>query len=159
MKKDCSMCETYWRVRNEWKYDHPCITHHIENGVCEDFKITFTQDVCLKKYPRLIAHLICHSLGYFTPLAAANAISFYKAREAFFCEWYSHMAQFDEQNWKKDLFDKPSVMRAGEDALKQAILNRHQHHGFMTEIKQAKYLVASELKNKGCTGSMLASWF
>lgn len=28
----------------------------------------------MKKYPRIVAHLITESLGYFTPKSAANAI-------------------------------------------------------------------------------------
>jgi len=160
MEKTCEMCETYRRVRREQKTSHPCHPYnHLKDEICEDFKITYTQDVCLKKYPRLIAHLICHSLGYFSPLAAANAISFYKVGEAFCCEWYSHMAQFDKENPFKDLFHKPSVIRAGETAVKRAFEDRHSHHGYMMEYKRAIALVCAELKNRGCTSQMLASWF
>ena len=33
-----------------------------------------TQEEVIQRFPRLVAHMICESLGYFTPLAAANAL-------------------------------------------------------------------------------------
>lgn len=158
MKKTCEFCETYWRVRNERKYDHPCI-HRDTEEVCSDFKITWTRDACLNKYPRIAAHLICESLGYFTPQSAAVAISCYKINQEFCCEWYSHMAQFDEQNPTKNLFDKPSVLRVGRRVMRAAFVNRHRHHGYMSSIEQAKRLVVREIKDPGASTGMLASWF
>ena len=32
------------------------------------------RDDILRRYPRLVSHLICESLGYFTPEGAAGAI-------------------------------------------------------------------------------------
>jgi hypothetical protein len=55
---------------------------------------TTTEDV-LRRYPRLVAHLICESLGYFSPDAPANAIVHGKRGERFACEWYVHMAGAD----------------------------------------------------------------
>jgi hypothetical protein len=160
MKKTCDICETYWRVRNERKYDHPCIHRDPEKGeICSDFKIVWTQEACLRKYPRVVAHLICCSLGYFTPQSAANAISFYKHGQAFFCEWYSHMTKYAKDNLTGNYFDEAICKRVGKETLNLAFVGRHSHHGYMAEIKQAKHLVAAELKNKGCTSSMLASWF
>ena len=45
----------------------------------------------MKRYPILVAHLICASLGYFTPKAAANAITAHIRGQSFYCEWYGHM--------------------------------------------------------------------
>jgi hypothetical protein len=160
MEKTCVDCEEYWEARKRYQKDgklnRRCIL--VEN-VCADFKLAYNRDVCLKKFPALVAHLICESLGYFTPMSAANALSFYKAREPFCCEWFSHMAQFDPYNRTKNLFDHPSVMRVQKRAISLAFKNRHHHHGYMSEYKQAKSIVAAELKDKGCTSSMLASWF
>jgi hypothetical protein len=160
MKKTCDICKTYWRVRNEKKTEHPC--HPYQNPmekVCQDFEMEWTQEACLRKYPRVVAHLICASLGYFTPQSAANAISFYKHGKAFFCEWYSHMTKYSRDNYKGDYFDEVICKRVGEETLRLAFVGRHSHHGYMTEIKQARHLVAAELKTSGATSGMLASWF
>lgn len=37
-----------------------------------------TQDEVLRRWPRVVGHLIAESLGYFTPRAAANAIIMFK---------------------------------------------------------------------------------
>ena len=42
----------------------------------------------LKKYRHLIAALISYSIGYFTPLAALQAIKDFKNNEPNFCEWF-----------------------------------------------------------------------
>jgi hypothetical protein len=159
MEKSCDMCKTYWKVRQEGHYDHPCGPYRNTGEVCSAFEFEWTQEVCLKKYPRLVAHLICCSLGYFTPLSAANAISHYKHNTPFFCEWYSHMTKYDKDNLTGDYFDKDICLRVGKETLNLAFASRHNHYGYMAEIRQAKHLVAAELKDKGCTSSMLASWF
>ena len=109
----------------------------------------------MKKYPRLVAHMICESLGYFYPTKAALALLHYKANEPFFCEWYSHMGQF--QNEHHDLFDDKSVLAVGRDVVKYAFHNRHRHKGYMAEINDAKYLVKRYLENN--TEPDLAGWF
>ena len=160
MEKKCEDCQEYWEARARYtkdgKLDHRCI---LVEKVCADFKLSYTRDVCLKKFPALVAHLICESLGYFTPGSAANAISFYKARKPFCCEWFSHMAQFDKENPTKNLFDEPSVLRVQKRVMEQAFRNRHHHKGYMREYKQAAQIVKRELNDRGCTSSMLASWF
>ena len=161
MKKTCEDCKEYWEARARYhkdgKLDHRCI---LVEKVCADFKLSYTRDVCLKKFPALVAHLICESLGYFTPMSAANALSFHKARKPFCCEWFSHMAQFVYGREQRELmFNDAAVMEVQKRAIRLAFKNRHHHHGYMSEYKQAKSIVAAELKDKGCTSSMLASWF
>ncbi len=46
----------------------------------------------LKKYRHLIAALISYSIGYFTPLAALQAIKDFKNNEPNFCEWYMDLS-------------------------------------------------------------------
>lgn len=160
MEKTCDICETYHRVKAENKWEHPCHPYHNKmEKTCQDFKIIWTQEACLRKYPRLVAHLICCSLGYFTPQSAANAISFYKNGRAFFCEWYSLMTKYAHDNPNGDYFNEAICKRVGKETLNRAFVGRHNHHGYRAEIKQAKHLVAAELKNSGCTSGMLASWF
>lgn len=110
---------------------------------------------CARKYPRLTAHMICCSLGYFTPEKAACAIAHYKTNEPFFCEWYSHMGQF--QNERGDLFDDASVLKVGRHVIKESFLLRKRHKGYMADYRQAKALVDRYIN----TGQQpeLASWF
>jgi len=108
-----------------------------------------------KKYPRLVAHLICESLGYFCPLSAANAIVSYLEGRPFACEWYSHMCSCRGKGY----FDKETLLKIGKDTLGSAFRNRHRHKGYMAEYKQAQTLVKRELEHEGISVGMLASWF
>ena len=157
MEKTCEDCVKYWEAREQFRNGtsnvHPCL---IPGEVCENFKYAWTKEVCMKKYPRLVAHLICHSLGYFSPQAAANALSFYKSKRPFFCEWFTHMAQFEPE---KDMWNEKAVLRVQENVVKWAFQNRHGHSGYMEDYRQAKRLVGLELSSKGSTSQMLASWF
>ena len=107
-----------------------------------------TQKEVLECYPRLVAHLICGSLGYFTPGAAANAILHHIQGEPNWCEWYTHMAQ----SW-----DSAKLLEVGRHALEDAVRGRHHHHGYMAEYLQARELV--EHVRQGGQGPVFASWF
>ena len=113
-----------------------------------------TKNDVLKRYPRLVAHLICASLGYHTPLSAAGAVLAHINKEPYWCEWYSHMAGFN----KTGSYEERMVL-VGKNALSAAFVGRHSHKGFMTEYKQAIMLVKAELERSGCTSNMFASWF
>ncbi|MCD6290016.1 MAG: hypothetical protein J7M34_05880 [Anaerolineae bacterium] len=105
------------------------------------------QITMLRRYPRIIAHMIAESLGYFTPKAAANALLAHKMGEPFHCEMYVYMA---------GSYGDEEVRKAGEDFLKLAIRNRRWHNGYMSSYKHARRLVEADLE--GC-GPVLASWF
>lgn len=154
MERKCEFCKTYQEQLTERHYDHPCMSH---GKPCINFERAITRDSMLHRYPRLIAHLICESLGYFTPLSAANAVAFYKAKKPFCCEWFSHMAQFEPGS--TGLFDDRCVKIVQKRSIEWSFKNRHRHHGYMNEIKAARHIVAAELKSAGSTSSMLASWF
>ncbi len=115
---------------------------------------SLSQDEALKRYPRLICHLICESLGYFTPRSAANAIILHRAGKPFFCEWYSHLAQF--RPGSSGLFDEDAVLQVGRDALRDAFARRRQHRGYMADYRAARAVMAAELQGKG---PQFASWF
>jgi hypothetical protein len=94
----------------------------------------------MRRYPRLVAHMICFSLGYATPQKAANiCLDAINGRENW-CEWIYSCYRRDP---------KP--------ALAGAIRNRHNHSGYMSEYRQAIAIVRRELT----TGQspMFASWF
>lgn len=156
MEKTCEDCQHYWEARKQFrngKNDHPCI---LPEKVCEKFKLDWNQKVCLKKYPRLVAHLICESLGYFTPGAAANAIAFYKKNLPFFCEWFSHMAQFQPE---KSMFNPEAVKRVQKSVIEGAFARRKHHQGYMSDYPMATTLVKREIENPEKGLGSLASWF
>ena len=102
----------------------------------------------LNRWPRLTGHLICDSLGYFTPEAAANALLHHRRGEPFACEWYVHMARG---------FDKKKLLEVGSEAVQRAFRSRHHHRGYMAHYPQARALV--EHVRRGGEGPLLASWF
>lgn len=114
-----------------------------------------TRDEALKKYPLLVAHMMCESLGYFSPLSAANALAAYANNETFACEWYSHMCMCRG----KDLFDNKELLKVGREVVELALINRHRHKGYMSDFDYAKKLVRKELEDQGSTSGMLAGWF
>jgi hypothetical protein len=105
------------------------------------------RDTILRRYPRLVAHLICESLGYFTPGAAANAIRAYREGETFPCEWYVHMAQG---------FDWAKLLEVGKKVIGRAFQYRRLHRGYMADYRLARKLVEAELQGHG---PIFASWF
>ena len=46
-----------------------------------------TADHHMKRYPKLTAHIICHSLGYATPTTAADILRAAHQRQKHYCEW------------------------------------------------------------------------
>jgi hypothetical protein len=109
------------------------------------------QEFILNRWPRIVSHLICESLGYFTPKSAVNAIIAYKTNTPFFCEWYMHMAGFR----KGELQD--TLLKINKDVIKDAILRRKNHRGYMADYNYARKLV--EEVRKGQPGPVFASWF
>ena len=107
-----------------------------------------TQQEVLEAYPRLVGHLICCSLGYFTPGAAANAVLAHIEGRPNGCEWYTHMAQ----GW-----DNARLLEVGRETLASAFRQRHHHQGYMSEYRQAKALV--DHVRGGGAGPVFASWF
>jgi len=114
-----------------------------------------TKDQALSRWPRIAAHMICESLGYFTPEAAANAIAFYKAGRSYACEWYSHLCNQSGKGY----FDESELIRINRDVLVFAIRNRARHTGHMRDYKRALMLATVERQSPGKTHGMLASWF
>jgi hypothetical protein len=107
----------------------------------------------LLRYPRLCAHLICKSLGYLTPKCAGFWIQRFKANEVFWCEWHDHMAQWDENGVRckpQDRTDYEDRMRrVSRNAFRQAIKERHSHHGSMADYWQGRIVCYRELAGKG----------
>ena len=87
----------------------------------------------MERYPILVAHLMCASLGYFTPKAAANAIVTHIRGQGFWCEWYGHMASGGK-----------NILDVGHDTLNGAFQHRRFHRGYMAEYKTARVMVEAE---------------
>ena len=98
----------------------------------------------LRRYPRLTAHLVCESLGYLTPLAAANAILSHIQAQEFACEWYLDMARHGH-----------SLTRVNENIISMAFRHRHFHTGFMADHRSALAMVEKEL-NGGQPATLMA---
>jgi hypothetical protein len=94
----------------------------------------------LKRYPGTVSHMICHSLGYCTPLFAAGLVLAAARNEADWCEWIFSCYRSDP--WP---------------ALCDAIAQRRSHRGYMADIQQARGLV--EIVLRGGPEPLLASWF
>ena len=105
----------------------------------------------MKKYPRLTAHMIAESLGYFTPKSAAIAIIEAKNNEPYFCEWYTSCAAR-----YGDMYNRENVRRVTKEVLQQAIKYRHNHKGYMSSYKTALEVVKKALNGMH---PMFASWF
>lgn len=108
----------------------------------------------LKRYPRIIAHLICESLGYASVLHAANMLLAFIEKKPHYCEWFDHMAGGIQTGTYEE-----KMQYITQRSVRYAIRNRKGHHGYMAEYKQAIMLVKAELERDGCTSQMLASWF
>lgn len=108
----------------------------------------------------LVAHLICKSLGYFTPASAAQAVLSVANGTAYWCEWYCDWADKKMVRESIERSSRPAVEATirdvGKIALQQAIKQRHHHHGPMADIDHAKAVIKAELAGKG---PEFASWF
>ncbi len=110
----------------------------------------------LERNPYLVAHIICESLGYFSVNAAVYALECYMEDKACFCEWYYACAPHKTGRTREEdmiEFGKSVVLNSMD------VRRRAGHSGYMASFEQAFSLVLAELKYRGCTSQMLASWF
>jgi hypothetical protein len=142
---------------SDWRHAehfHPyCRDELFRLGVLEARPVT--RDEALVRWPRLVAHMICESLGYFTPMCAANAVAFDRQGEPYSCEWYAHMCQWRQVGESYD----QGIRRIGREVVRSAFTNRRNHNGYMASYQQAKATVQAEINHEGATSGMLASWF
>ena len=94
----------------------------------------------MKRYPRLVAHIIAESLGYATPTKAALILGDAKHRRENWCEWIYSCYGRDPLR-----------------AVQASIRNRHHHRGYMSEYKLAKALVDRAVQ--AGDEPLFASWF
>lgn len=102
----------------------------------------------MQRFPRLVAHMICDSLGYHTPNGAAGALRDYLWGLPNACEWYCHMARGSSTE---------GLLEVGREAVMRAFQQRRGHTGMMAEYRQARALV--EHVNAGGKEPVFGSWF
>ena len=107
---------------------------------------TTSLEEIIARYPRLIAHMICESLGYFTPLDAASALKHHVLEQPFACEWYVHMA-----GWGCE-----GLLTVNREVIRGAFRHRHHHFGYMAHYPAARAIVAQALQGRH---PLFASWF
>ena len=96
----------------------------------------------IRRYPNLIAHIICRSLGYATPRVAANILWNAIHDKPEWCEWVDACYNHDAR--------KPIL---------EAIEGRHRHRGYMAHFPQARAIVQREIEDRQPPFFGLGSWF
>jgi hypothetical protein len=107
----------------------------------------------MQRYPCLVGHMICVSLGYFTPQSAAGALLAYIEGRPYSCEWFTHMGGMYKGEWPSD----EKLLQVGKEVVEQAFRGRHHHKGYMAHYPQAKALM--DHVRGGGKGPVFASWF
>lgn len=98
-----------------------------------------TNEEIARRYPTLTAHVVCESLGYFTPACAARAIRDAVTGKPFFCEWYMHRVRYaptKEEDYLK------AITETTREVLQEAIARRKFHTGMMSSLAAGKAAVA-----------------
>ena len=98
----------------------------------------FTADDAIRRHPLLTAHLICESLGYYSPRAAAVAIADHQNDRGSYSELMLHLAGRDG--------DVKGAMRR---LLGAAFSRRRQHQGYMADFGVARALVSRSIAGLG----------
>jgi len=99
-----------------------------------------TRTEVLRRYPRVVAHVIAESLGYATPDLAAKIVADAIQGQPNYCEWIASCYGGEPRK-----------------AVRDAIVRRHRHQGYMASYRQALELV----RQYAATGEqpLFASWF
>lgn len=101
----------------------------------------------LWRWPRLIAHLIAESLGYFSPESAANALLLFKRDQDNYCEWFLHMASVG---------CKP-IRQVAAETVRRTIRERAFHRGYTASYQFALRIVRARVATG--RGPVFGSWF
>jgi hypothetical protein len=96
----------------------------------------------IRKYPRIVSHIICESLGYAIPTIAGMILRDAHLRKENWCEWIYSCYNRDPL-----------------PALRGAIRNRKHHKGYMADYGLARAIVDRFNATDGREEPMLASWF
>ena len=93
----------------------------------------------MARYPILTAHLICESLGYFSPVAAANAILAHIEHKSFACEWYLDMAAPRPPTSPSGTAQPARRLQdVGRQTISRAFADRRYHRGYMADLARGQ---------------------
>lgn len=116
-----------------------------------------TADEALVRYRALVGHLICESLGYFTPMAAAFAVANHFNGLPHHCEYYEHSGGAERYRRLAATTGYEVAMKVlGADKLAWTYQTRHSHKGYMCNYETARMLVRHALEGNDRT--CLMSW-
>ena len=107
----------------------------------------------LKKYRHLIAGLIYESIGYFTPMAALQALELHREGKAYRCEWYMDMAMKRTGSGKIWRIDDSVYLAINRDIIRNTICKRHR---LKNAYRQCLAIVDRNIQGNESIG---ASWF
>ena len=96
----------------------------------------------LKRYRHLIAALIAYSIGYFTPLAALQAIKDYKNNEPNFCEWFLDIA------WKRGTNTDEDFLTINRNIIRASGNKPRERHRTRSRSPQSEYRDAACRDNR-----------
>lgn len=108
----------------------------------------YPHDAVWQHGEEIIAHLMCESLGYFSPKAALNCLTAYLNGEGFPCEWLCSMVRS---------YDQGKVWEVTRDIVHQALFRKEHHTGYMADYQDALRII--KRVKEGSTAYDLASWF
>jgi len=111
----------------------------------------------MRRTPRLVAHLISQSGGYFTPTSAALALSSHRAGLPFSCEMYTTYAG----DSSGPSYDTDRLLAVNADEILAAFKNRRHHHGYMRQPIHGTTagIVQASIDSDGQNEPVFASWF
>jgi len=114
----------------------------------------------LRRYPRVCAHLVCDSLGYYSPDSAAYALRDIALGRPAYSEWFMHMASVqlknegaaaprDADGYVDEAYYQKTMIGIGRHILERAVKSRSHHHGMMADYGQARAVIAHKLTPRG----------
>jgi hypothetical protein len=115
----------------------------------------FEPRAVLGRYPRLVAHLICESLGYFTPAAAALALVRHRLGEPHFCEWYNRLSSLPARAGSSgaEVSYAERLRLINREVIAAAFRRRHDHGGATGDYRRAREIVARRTGRSSPRGS------
>jgi len=115
-----------------------------------------TREEALRRYPRLVAHLMAESLGYLSARCAAAAVANHASRRGSYNEWYMTMAT--KQRYPEAASREEALLLTGRDVLGRAFRGRRFHGGYMANLAIAQALVEQERRGAEAPLFGLAGW-
>jgi len=115
-----------------------------------------TTDEVLRRYPRLCAHLMAHSLGYLSARGAASVIAEHASGRPSYNEWFVSMVTRHRCPDAGSLDE--ALLQVGREEIGHAVRYRRTHTGYMADARMALALVQRERRGMAAPLSDMAGW-